>query len=152
MARFVLSLVLCYFVLVFFSPLSIAITSLGEERANLSTFRTFVRFALLVVSVSSSSWCLGRAAACDCGTPWTFVLPFLQISTTLAVKSCIILVCLFMNVCKLLNKSQIMFKKKGKRKVQGVPQSQTAALPRPQEEEETDKSKQAQTEQTYEKH
>ena len=42
--------------------------------------------------------------------------------------------------------------KKGKRKVQGVPRSQTAALPRPQEEEETDKSKQAQTEQTYEKH
>ena len=42
--------------------------------------------------------------------------------------------------------------KKGKRKVQGVPQSQTAALPRPQEEEETDKSKQAQTEQTNEKH
>ena len=32
-------------------------------------------------------------------------------------------------------------KKKGKRKVQGVPQSQTAALPRPQEEEVTDKSK-----------
>ena len=43
-------------------------------------------------------------------------------------------------------------KKKGQRKVQGVPQSQTAALTRPQEEEETDKSKQAQTEQTYEKH
>ena len=42
--------------------------------------------------------------------------------------------------------------KKGKRKVQGVPQSQTAALPRPQEEEETDKSKQAQIEQMYEKH
>ena len=32
-----------------------------------------------------------------------------------------------------------------------MPQSQTAALPRPQEKEETDKSKQAQTEQTYEK-
>ena len=31
---------------VFFSPYSIAITSLGEERANLSAFRTFVRFAL----------------------------------------------------------------------------------------------------------
>ena len=44
------------------------------------------------------------------------------------------------------------YPKKGKRKVQGVPQSQTAALPRPEEEEETDKSKQAQTEQTYEKH
>ena len=45
--RFVLNLVLCYFVLVVFSPLSIAITSLGEERANLSGFRTFVRFALV---------------------------------------------------------------------------------------------------------
>ena len=44
------------------------------------------------------------------------------------------------------------FSKKGKRKVQGVPQSQTAALPRHQEEEETDKSKQAQIKQTYEKH
>ena len=43
-------------------------------------------------------------------------------------------------------------KKKGKRNVQGVPQSQTAALPRFQEEEETDKSKQAQIEQMYEKH
>ena len=41
--------------------------------------------------------------------------------------------------------------KKGKRKVQGVPQSQTAALPRHQEEEETDKTKQTQIEQTYEK-
>ena len=33
--------------LCFFSPLSIAITSLGEERANLSAFRTFVRFVLV---------------------------------------------------------------------------------------------------------
>ena len=46
----------------------------------------------------------------------------------------------------------IFILEKGKRKVQGVPQSQTAVLPRPQEEEETVKSKQAQTEQTYEKH
>ena len=30
-----------------FSPYSIAITSLGEERANLSAFRTFVRFILV---------------------------------------------------------------------------------------------------------
>ena len=41
--------------------------------------------------------------------------------------------------------------KKGKRRVQGVPQSQTTVLPRRQEEEETDKTKQAQIEQTYEK-
>ena len=45
--RFVLSLALCYFVIVFFSPFSIAITLHGEERANLSAFRTFVRFALV---------------------------------------------------------------------------------------------------------
>ena len=42
--------------------------------------------------------------------------------------------------------------RKGKRKVQGVPQSQTAAPPRYQEEQKTDKTKQAQIEQTYEKH
>ena len=54
-----------------FSPLSIAITSLGEERANLSVFRIC---ACLGLSVSSTSWCLGRAAVCDCGTPWSFLL------------------------------------------------------------------------------
>ena len=40
-------LTLCYFVLEFFSPFSTAITSLGEERANLSAFRTFVQFVLV---------------------------------------------------------------------------------------------------------
>ena len=45
--RFVLCLTLFYFVLVFFSPFSIAITLLGQERANLSAFRMFVRFALV---------------------------------------------------------------------------------------------------------
>ena len=45
--RFVLCLTLCNFVLVFFSPYSIVITSLGEDRANLSAFRTFVRFVLV---------------------------------------------------------------------------------------------------------
>ena len=47
--RFVLSLSVCYFVLVSFNPFSIVITSLGEERANLSAFRTFVQFALVWV-------------------------------------------------------------------------------------------------------
>ena len=44
---FVVCLSVCHFVLVFFSPFSIAITSLGEERANLSAFCTFVRFVLV---------------------------------------------------------------------------------------------------------
>ena len=42
MRRFVLRLALFYFGLVCFSPFSIAITSLGEERADLSAFHTFV--------------------------------------------------------------------------------------------------------------
>ena len=45
--EFVVCLSVCHFVLVFFSLISIAITSLGEERANLSAFRTFVQFVLV---------------------------------------------------------------------------------------------------------
>ena len=45
--RFVVCLTLCHFDLVFFSPLSIAITSLGEERASLSAFRMLDRFVLV---------------------------------------------------------------------------------------------------------
>ena len=66
----------CYFVLVFFYPLSIGITSLGEERAYLSTFNTFVRFAFVwfcLFPLPLGDW----PAACDCGTPWTFLLLFL---------------------------------------------------------------------------
>ena len=92
--RVFVCLPVCHFVLVFFSPFSIAITSLREERANLSAFRTFVRFVLVWIcrfplplgvweglrfvnlSVSTSSWGLGRAAVCDCGTPWTSLLLF----------------------------------------------------------------------------
>ena len=67
---------MCHFVLVFFSPFSIAITSLGEERANLSAFRTFVRFVLVWICRLPLPRGLGRAAVCDCGTLWTFLLPF----------------------------------------------------------------------------
>ena len=49
---------------------SIANTPLGEQRANRSIC------ACLVLSVSFSSLCLGRAPACDCDTPWTFLLSF----------------------------------------------------------------------------
>ena len=40
------------------------------------------------------------------------------------------------NIC---TKNLLIAEKKGKREVQGMPQSQTAALPRQQEAEETDK-------------
>ena len=48
--------------------------------------------------------------------------------------------------------SQQIFSPKKVKEVQGVPQSQVTALPRHQEEEGTDKTKQVQIEQTYEKH
>ena len=60
--RFVVCLSMCHFVLVFFSPFSIAITSLGEERANLSASYVCSVCACLDLSVSSSSWGLGGAA------------------------------------------------------------------------------------------
>ena len=41
------SLALFYFVLVFFSPFSIAIITLEEDRVNNCAFRTFVRFVLV---------------------------------------------------------------------------------------------------------
>ena len=56
---------MCHFVLVFFSPFSIVITSLGEERVKLSAFRMFVRFVLvwicrfpLPLGVWEGLWCV----------------------------------------------------------------------------------------------
>ena len=78
--QFVLSLALCYFGIVFVSPFSIVITSLGEERANLSAaFRTFVRFALVWFCLFPLPLCVWDGLRlCDCSTPWTFLLPFLS--------------------------------------------------------------------------
>ena len=96
--RFVLCLTLCYFVLVFFNPFSIAITSLGEERANLSAFRTFIRFVLVCFCcpppfrrkaeghcfwlsvvhgwwrVVRGAWCVARGAWCVARGAWFRIL------------------------------------------------------------------------------
>ena len=42
----------------FFNPFSIVITSLGEERANLIAFRTFVRFVLVWICRVSLPLCV----------------------------------------------------------------------------------------------
>ena len=68
-------LFLCFSVL-----LVLRLARLGKRELILVLFCTFDRFVLvccacLDLSVSSSSWCLGRAAVCDCGTRWTFFLP-----------------------------------------------------------------------------
>ena len=48
----------------------------GGGGGGVTLFVRLFDLRLFVLSVSSFSWCLGRAAACDCGTPWTFLLPF----------------------------------------------------------------------------
>ena len=58
-----------------FSPISIAITSLGEERANLCAFSTLNLFDLrlfgfVLFPLPFGVW---MGWACDCGTPWTFL-------------------------------------------------------------------------------
>ena len=74
---FVLCLSLCYFVLLFYSPFSIAITLLGEERANLSAFRMFVRFALVWFCLFSFPLGVWEGCGLWLCTLWTFLLPFL---------------------------------------------------------------------------
>ena len=63
MRRFVLSLALCYFVFVFFSPFSIAITSLEEELRGFSfDLRLFgFVFVLFLFGVWEGLW-LGAVA------------------------------------------------------------------------------------------
>ena len=64
-------------VILFFSPLSIAITSLGEERASLGAFRTFVRFAFVwfcLFPLPLGVWEGLRFVIA--APPWTFLLPF----------------------------------------------------------------------------
>ena len=69
--RFVFCLTFCYFVLVFFSPFGIAITSVGEETATLSVF-SYVCSICACLLLSVSSWCQGRAPFCDCKLPGLF--------------------------------------------------------------------------------
>ena len=90
--RFVLSFALCYFVLmIFFSVLlALRLPRLGKRELILVILVRFFRFALVWFVCFSSPWCLGRAAACDCDTPLTFFLPFLYILTMIcqAVDPC----------------------------------------------------------------
>ena len=61
---------------VFFNPFSIAITSLGEERANPSAFRTFVRFVTAWTCRYPLPLGFWEGLRFVIGTPWTFLLPF----------------------------------------------------------------------------
>ena len=66
-------LFLCFSVL-----LVLRLPRLGKRELILVLFVRLFGLCLFRLSVFSSSWGLGRAAVCDCGTPWTFLLPFLD--------------------------------------------------------------------------
>ena len=85
--QFVLSFASSYFVLEFFSSFSIAITPLGEERITQCFSYVCSICVCLVLSVSSSSFCLGWAAACDCGTPWIFSYLFCETLKSTSYKN-----------------------------------------------------------------
>ena len=58
------------------SPLSIAITSIGDEKASLGAFRTFVWFALVwfcLFPLPLGVW--EGLPSVIFGTPWAFLLP-----------------------------------------------------------------------------
>ena len=75
---------MCNFGLVFFSPFSIAITSLGKRELILLRLpRLGKRELILVLFVRLFDLCLFGFVGflfllgyCDCGTLWTFLLPF----------------------------------------------------------------------------
>ena len=64
-------LFLCFSVL-----LVLRLPRLGKRDLILVLFVRLFDLCFLDLSVSSSSWGLGIAAVCECGTPWTFLLPF----------------------------------------------------------------------------
>ena len=68
-------LFLCFSIL-----LALRLPRLGKRELVWVLFvRLFDSHLFIVFSVSSSSWCLGRAAVCDCGTPRTFHLPLCSV-------------------------------------------------------------------------
>ena len=74
-------LTLCYFVVFLFSVLlALRLPRLGRRELILVLFVYLFDLSLLV---SSSSCCLGRAAVCDDGTPWTFLLIIFNDTKTL---------------------------------------------------------------------
>ena len=68
-------LFLCFSVL-----LALRLPRLGKRELILALFVCLLDLILFGFVGSSSAWCLERAAVCNCGTPWTFILPFLDIS------------------------------------------------------------------------
>ena len=75
-----LSLALLFVLVLFFYSVRSAMWSSRLAKRELFCVllvHLFVYFARVNVCPFSSSWCQGLAAACDCGTPWIFLLSLL---------------------------------------------------------------------------
>ena len=68
---------------VFSVLLALQLPRFGKRELFLVLFVRLFVCACLFSSVSSFSWFLGRAAVCDCGTPWTFLLLFVSLANVL---------------------------------------------------------------------
>ena len=80
---------LVLFLFLWFSVLlALRLPRLGKRELISVLFVGLFDLRLFVLSVSPSSCCLGRAAVCDCGTPWTFLLSFFSY-----VAFCFVLIC-----------------------------------------------------------
>ena len=76
-----------------FSPFSIAITSLGEEGANLSAFRTFVRFALVWFCLPLPLGIWERLRLVIVALPWHFSYLFCLFFEAICFTSSLLLFC-----------------------------------------------------------
>ena len=96
-------LLLCFSVI-----LALRLPRLGKRELILVLFVRLFDLRLFGLSVSSSSWCLGRAAICDCGTPWTVLLPFFPRTHTHICKRLghLIVLGLWVILCRLPEKGK----------------------------------------------
>ena len=67
--------------------LTLRLPRLEKRHLILVLFVRLFDLCFLALLVSSSSWCLGRAKVCDCGTPWAFLLSFICI--LFQIKECL---------------------------------------------------------------
>ena len=82
-------LFLCFSVL-----LVLRLPGLGKRDLILVLFVRLFDLCLFGFVCFSSAWCLGRAAVCDCGTPWTFLLPLFVIVALPELFSYLVLILL----------------------------------------------------------
>ena len=151
---------------------SIAITSLGEERANLSAFRTFVRFVLVwfcrfplppgiweglrfvIVALPGlfSNLFFLKYCKIECFAVLEVNMYFFDANDVCTVLGCRLGDTKVVIARKRFNLIELHSKKRVRENSRECPNHKPQPFPDPKRKRKPDKSKQAQIEQTYEKH